>query len=195
MPLQTSGALDISDIQTQFGGTSPISISEYRAGAGYVASGAAGINGEIPSTGPISFSQFYGAPVITQAGSITVTGVSTTVAAYARLTLQTDGVTKAYNNANPAPTGLSRPNWYSSAPSTGIGSSYELRWVSVLAPATTMPGSENVWQALSSVKSFENSIAVSGESTASFEIYIRPVGGTGNGVLYATVTLIANFAA
>lgn len=194
MPIQSTGPLDMSDIQTQFGGANPINFSEYRAGAGLVASGAAGINGDIPSSGPISFSHFRGAPVITQAGSIIVSGTSVTVTAYAQLTLQTDGVSKAYTNANPAPTGASRPNWYSTAPVTDIGDSYEMKWIATTA-ATTMPGSENVWQALTSVKGFRNEISASGESVAEFDIYIRPVGSSGSGVLYASVTLIANFAA
>jgi len=49
MVLQSSGAISLDDIQTEFGGTNPIDTSEYYG----VASG-------IPSSGTISFSQFYG---------------------------------------------------------------------------------------------------------------------------------------
>jgi len=49
MALQTSGAISLADIQTEFGGTNPISLSEYYAAA----SG-------IPASGTISISQFYG---------------------------------------------------------------------------------------------------------------------------------------
>lgn len=50
MALQTSGAISLNDIQTEFGGSNPISISEYYGAA----SG-------IPASGTISLSDFYGA--------------------------------------------------------------------------------------------------------------------------------------
>lgn len=50
MALQSSGAISLNDIQNEFGGSNPISLSEYYG----VASG-------IPSSGQISVSQFYGA--------------------------------------------------------------------------------------------------------------------------------------
>ena len=54
MALQTSGAISLQDIQNEFGGSHPISLSEYYG----VASG-------IPSSGQISVSQFYGKSGIT----------------------------------------------------------------------------------------------------------------------------------
>lgn len=56
MALQASGPISLSDIQTEFGGTNPISLSEYYAGGVYVPSGT----GSIPSSGTISLSDFYG---------------------------------------------------------------------------------------------------------------------------------------
>lgn len=50
MALQTSGAISLDDIQTEFGGSNPISLSEYYGAA----SG-------IPASGTISISDFYGA--------------------------------------------------------------------------------------------------------------------------------------
>lgn len=50
MALQSSGAISLYDIQNEFGGSNPISISEYYG----VASG-------IPSSGTISIGDFYGA--------------------------------------------------------------------------------------------------------------------------------------
>lgn len=49
MALQSSGAISLSDIQTEFLGTNPISLSEYYDAAG-----------GIPSSGAIDFSDFYG---------------------------------------------------------------------------------------------------------------------------------------
>jgi hypothetical protein len=60
MPLPTSGPLTLADIQTEFGGTNPISLSEYYAGGGLVPSGASGTFGAVPSSGAISIQNFYG---------------------------------------------------------------------------------------------------------------------------------------
>lgn len=61
MTLPSSGALSLSQIQTEFGGANPISLSEYYKGGVYVS----GSNGNpIPTSGTISFSQFYGATAI-----------------------------------------------------------------------------------------------------------------------------------
>ena len=60
MPIGSSGALSLSDIQTEFGGSNPISLSEYYAGGSNVPSGISGDNGAIPSSGAIDISDFYG---------------------------------------------------------------------------------------------------------------------------------------
>lgn len=49
MALPNTGSISLSDIQTEFGGSNPISLSEYYG----VATG-------VPSSGSISFSDFYG---------------------------------------------------------------------------------------------------------------------------------------
>ena len=76
MALPTSGVLDLSDIQTEFGGSNPISLSEYYAGGLYVPSGTSGTNGAVPTSGEIAVSDFYG----TQAGiTVTVTEGTDTI--------------------------------------------------------------------------------------------------------------------
>ena len=57
MALQTSGAISLQDIQNEFGGSHPISLSEYYRGGGEVGSS----NTNVPTSGQISLSQFYGA--------------------------------------------------------------------------------------------------------------------------------------
>jgi hypothetical protein len=56
-------SLSMSQIQTEFGGTNPASLSEYYAGGAYVPAGTTGTNGAIPSSSTISISDFYGAPL------------------------------------------------------------------------------------------------------------------------------------
>lgn len=60
MPLPSSGPLTLADIQTEFGGTNPISLSEYYAGGAYVPAGTTGTYGAVPSSGAISIRNFYG---------------------------------------------------------------------------------------------------------------------------------------
>ena len=60
MTLPASGPLSLSDIQTEFGGSNPISLSEYYAGGGLVPAGTSGTYGAVPSSGALSVQNFYG---------------------------------------------------------------------------------------------------------------------------------------
>ena len=60
MTLPSSGPLSLADIQGEFGGSNPISLSEYYAGGAYVPAGTTGVNGPVPTSGTISISNFYG---------------------------------------------------------------------------------------------------------------------------------------
>ncbi len=57
MALPLSGTLSLADIQTEFGGSNPISLSEYYRGGPYVTANNTGV----PTSGSISISNFYGA--------------------------------------------------------------------------------------------------------------------------------------
>ena len=65
MALQTSGAISLANIQTEFGGANPKSISEYY-----------GV-GTVPASGTISLSHFYGQTARAPAGSKTFTASGT----------------------------------------------------------------------------------------------------------------------
>lgn len=58
MTLQTTGPISLADIATEFGGTVPHSLSEYYRNGGRVPT--ANQNLSIPTSGAISFSNFYG---------------------------------------------------------------------------------------------------------------------------------------
>ena len=61
MAIPSAGSsLAFSAIQTEFGGSNPISLIEYYAGGDNVPSGTSGDAGSIPSSGTIAVSQFYG---------------------------------------------------------------------------------------------------------------------------------------
>ena len=57
MAIQSSGAISITDIVNEFGGTAPHSMSEYYRNGGEVP----GNNTNVPTSGTISLSNFYGA--------------------------------------------------------------------------------------------------------------------------------------
>ena len=57
MALQTSGPISLSQVQGEFGGSNPISLSEYYRGGAYTTSN----NTSVPTSGPISLGNFYGA--------------------------------------------------------------------------------------------------------------------------------------
>lgn len=72
MTLQASGAISLGNIQTEFGGSNPISMSEYVKGGTYVPTTATNVN--IPSsTSNMSFSKFYGGSVVSVLDTQTVT--------------------------------------------------------------------------------------------------------------------------
>lgn len=60
MTLQSSGAISLADVQTEFGGSNPIAISEYY-----------GV-GTVPSSGVISLDDFYGESAFTATHTLTV---------------------------------------------------------------------------------------------------------------------------
>jgi len=114
-------AIALTAIQTEFGGSNPISISEYYSGGARVPGGTANATSVvIPTTGTIRFSNFSGAPNVTVAlptsgwsqlysgetyaiGSTASyivtggTGEGQVITARARLTLHSNGVMIAYS--------------------------------------------------------------------------------------------------
>lgn len=56
MALQASGAISFSDLQTEFGGSPPISLSEYYRDAGFVGAGAP----NVPTSGVLRMNKFFG---------------------------------------------------------------------------------------------------------------------------------------
>ena len=60
MTLQASGVITMDDIVGEFGGTAPHGLKEYYRGAGVVGS----TNTNVPTTGALAFSDFYGSQAI-----------------------------------------------------------------------------------------------------------------------------------
>ena len=72
MVLQSSGTITLAQIQTEFGGSNPASLSEYYRGGSYVPNTSA--NSSIPTSGTISFSQFYGGNGAATSGTFSPSG-------------------------------------------------------------------------------------------------------------------------
>jgi hypothetical protein len=60
MAIPGTGAISFSQIQAEFGGANPISLSEYYAGGLNTPTGATGANGAVPGSGAVSISKYYG---------------------------------------------------------------------------------------------------------------------------------------
>ena len=78
MALPTSGPLSLTDIQGEFGGSNPISLSEYYAGGGLVPPGTTGTYGAVPSSGEISIQNFYGTANFSPSTNTYTTGTGVT---------------------------------------------------------------------------------------------------------------------
>lgn len=100
MALPTSGPLSLANIQTEFGGANPISLSEYYAGGSLVPAGTTGTNGAVPSSGTISIANFYGTsalpPVWTPAGGSSA-GTPTELSVYSILAFGDDAPQQIIN--------------------------------------------------------------------------------------------------
>lgn len=213
MALPGSGVLTLADIQTEFGGTNPISLSEYYRGGGLVPDSA--LNTSVPTSGVISVSDFYGASArlslnyastfsgtVVNGTSITIgtargtrmvhiQGVATTVPTSGTI----GGVTAAFISA---PSGNAQPygHWQAWAKvptgttatvtlNTGGGTSYVSTFDTVNASASTTSYQSQAASQPSPVD-FNFSGAVEDEGIA-FWSFQRSFGGN-----VATLTLSSN---
>lgn len=192
MPLQTSGAISLANIQAEFGGTNPISISEYYKDGSPVPITPA--NANIPASGAISFSDFYGA---SSAPGITVT-LNTTYSenkagadaispyfaqADIRINFENDGDLTVYRYSTPNTVGngtFALTGWLDPASQpTSVTDDYEVR--ATLSSGTTPAGTMGTWLNLGTTRSWTLSVSRSTLGTTSatcvvlFEI--RPAGG------------------
>jgi hypothetical protein len=157
MTLQASGAIKLSEIQTEFGGTNPISLSEYYGAASGV-----------PASGVISITDFYG----TSAGTVevsdgTIADYQVGSAATASLAINSDGTLTDNAYSSYADT-----QWWSAAPDAGIGSNYEARITNITGPTPTGWVS-GTWYSLSAGKTISVGRFITGVTTVSLTLEIR----------------------
>lgn len=188
MTLPSSGPLSLSDIQTEFGGSNPISLSEYYAGGAYVPAGTTGTYGAVPSSGTISIQNFYGTSnTVISITDHTISDLDVSDAnAYYFLTAggQVEQSTEI-GGINP----VNLEQWCTP---TSQAPNYEA-YVTVTSGSLT-PGSAatGTWVALSSTRYWYLQESVSGQSTfCIFTVQIRRVGTT-TVLDTATITLEAS---
>ncbi len=185
MTLQSSGAISLANVQTEFGGANPISMSEYYAGGTYVPSGTTGVNGAVPTSGAISVSKFYG----TTAELVTITDefiTSTRVAsgtAVSAYVLKATGDINQIVNTDTTDIG----DWI-----TPKSSASNFECYATLSSGTLSSGTTGSWLALTSERSWTRNRSTTGTSTAVIVVEIRKV-GTSTVLDTATITLEANW--
>lgn len=142
MALPTSGPLSLSAIQGEFGGSNPISLSEYYAGGAYVPAGTTGTYGAVPSSGAISIRNFYGTSnVVVNFSDWSVSAAAGGYsAAYYAIFGAGGNIGKVYEAVNTGPYTFAE-QWCTP---TSQGGNYEV-YASVLAGSVT--GTVNTWLA------------------------------------------------
>jgi hypothetical protein len=173
----------LTDIQTEFGGTAPINLSEYYAGGPYVpnpppTSGSQ--TGPIPTSGPIKIGFFKGvtkvvAPVYAPWQAESLVGNSVTTSSHDGLIVeflfnngQFAGLSDTGDTTittNTVGTVLSPTYWYSNTPTPGIGNSYWVRCtVTSGTPCNNYDPSypPGVWNTISGSPYFGYSVNASG---------------------------------
>lgn len=187
MALPTSGPLTLANIQTEFGGSNPISLNEYYAGGAYVPAGTSGTYGAVPSSGTISIRNFYGTSKVVyrlDADTYLDSALSPTDAGVT-LNINSNG-TVVVTSLNLGT--LASYNWIT--PTTG-STTYYVR--ATLTSGTFTSGTTGSWLALSSNRSWNTSYTSNSPgnkmTTATFEIATDSAGT--NVVVSASISLEA----
>lgn len=172
MALPTSGPISLSDIQGEFGGSNPISLSEYYAGGGLVPSGTSGTNGPVPSSGAISLSNFYGTSSVVIEFSDTGVG---------DIAVQPDiGIAGYQINSNgrvyAIQSGFVTTEIEQWATPTSVANQYEV--IADLVSGTLTFGELNVWRSLGTTREWYIEQPFNGITMSSLSFQVRKIGTT-----------------
>jgi len=171
MPLPSSGPLSLANIQTEFGGSNPISLSEYYAGGGLVPAGTTGTYGAVPSSGTISIRNFYGT-------SNVVISISNDSVGYASGGLSS--ATAGYRLTSGGQIEHNQQNSYSNVGQwitpTSQASNYEV--FATLDSGALASGATGVWESLASSREWICFAAQNNYEFAIITLQIRRIGTT-----------------
>lgn len=188
MTLPSSGTLTFSMIRDEFGGSNPVVFSDYYRGGGLVPDISPNIN--IPTSGTIKLSDFYGATSV----AITLTAYdaaggnsSGSGSAYAGVAAKRDGNIAVDSGSYPGGAGPAGdytstndvggdPNEWADPPDTAVGDNYHVRMVTSSGSLTT--GTADTWLALTQDRIFEVARGTVGSSTWTGKMQISEDGGS-----------------
>lgn len=167
MTLPSSGPLSLTDIQAEFGGSNPISLSEYYAGGAYVPAGTSGTNGPVPSSGTISISNFYGTSNQYAAFDDTIANDFQFYpnSAYVQYSILDNGYVTS--------TGNSSQQW---AFPTSAASNFEV--YATLASGSVTSGTFNTWLSLGTSRDWTCLQTSVGTESAQISLQVRKIGTT-----------------
>lgn len=170
MAIPASGAISLTTIQTEFGGSNPIGLNEYYAGGAYVPAGTTGTYGAVPSSGAISLRNFYGTskPVV-NFNDVTVYAVNSGAGASAGYRVNDDGFD--YSGING--TFTSNQQWVTP---TSVGGNYEVN--ASVTSGLTPTGTIGSWVATTTDPTWTITRATVGINTSVLSIQVRAVGTT-----------------
>jgi len=185
MPLQASGAITLAQIQTEFGGSNPISLNEYYRGTGSVTNN----NTNIPTSGTISMSNFYNGvtSTITYVGGLTSAagGISAGVR-----TITINGALTGGVAASPSVGDLVLLTWCCGVTAAASFSATTAGWTTIFSiynpsntgrvQGTVLSVSYKIWAAGDSAVTFTVSASSNNGSAASIKVFrnIRRSGST-----------------
>lgn len=184
MTLPSSGPLTLADIQTEFGGSNPISLSEYYAGGAYVPAGTTGTYGAVPSSGTISIRNFYGT------SSVIISITDQYISYYSG---GTDSVSVSYRLTSGGKAQQGQQGLFSDleqwcTPTSAAGN-YEARVSNVTG--VTPSGPVGTWVSLSSTQTWSIFTGIGNAESTDFLVEIRRTGTT-TVLDSATITLVAD---
>lgn len=189
MTLPSSGPLTLANIQTEFGGSNPISLSEYYAGGSYVPAGTSGTYGAVPSSGTISIRNFYGTTaVVISITDQTITGTAFAPGtAYAYYFLTGGGQVEKSTQAG----GINPTNIEQWCTPTTQAANYEV-YVTLTSGNLTGGSGTGSWISMSggTLNWYCEATDSGGDPTATFTVQIRRTGTT-TVLDTATITLEA----
>lgn len=154
MALQSSGTISLSQVQTEFGGSNPISLSEYLRGGSYVPNGPTANNNIPTTTSVVAMSNYYGAtkalPVSQFGGSMDSFRFGASSSS-CQVTFQTDGSVTGSFSGTSGSNEASGDIWYSPV-TANIGNNYWIRGTVTSGSTPSSGQAVNTWLALSSAR-------------------------------------------
>lgn len=174
MPLPASGAISMSQLRTEFGGTAPDSLSEYYRGGGLVPD--VPDNAAVPTSGTIKLTDFYNAT----ARTFGLTDIATPQTDFAlsgtaevTITLESDGDILLDKSVG----GATDIGAWTLPVTVGIGSSYEAR-LTVNSGDAPSAGTTGTWLGLSGGRVWSWLQSTTGILSGNYTLEIRPTSGS-----------------